>query len=664
MSAGTPSLLESLGARLETERVVEAPAVGSLMEFLTQHARAKTSTGAYVPYSLEGREALVEIIETFDHVFGTTTGKPLPDAQLDICGGAQFGKTILALNIGVFVTSRLWMNWGYYLPDDDLVQGIVDTKLRPDVIEQIEWLGPLMDVGKFENDRGKSVNRKGAFRVSDGKRKAFGMIRGMGKIPTSFSMDVAMEDEKDDIPEKNSKFLTGRMSAGNLRMRSSIGTQRVFGRGQHGQWKAGSQGRRMFDTSKGPIALEEHWPQVCRMQMGDAPSIDDPKLAHTGLFHGDDGKQYEPDPGSTYYLAHPATGEPIDRKGGRWEHARPERIKQRHWTWRVAQLAIAAIDLNGIVSRWAAAVKDPESMIVFQCDVLANPANTSQGLTDQIIARSRDIEKFDARLSRKDNAAIYCGIDTGDRNWFTAREVDGPASKRIIWAERIALGDLVRRSVYLAKLLQADFTAIDARPAASEARQIVWDLCGLLATEWPQIEDVDGTRIILPGGVEWNGPAKQWRGIKAAVVEFGLKPGSGYEWRAGVHLEDGKKKLYPVLRCSREDSIQRVVNELLTPAENVNRVVDGKVLTEPVLRLPLAGPGHPPACEELGRHFLVGSERDEKGEYVDKCENHFLLSAAYGALAGEAGGRADRAPVTWRAVEAARPEYRRKGGLI
>jgi hypothetical protein len=185
-------ILSSIGQRLEAPTKGNAPKVASFMEFLTEHAKVKTPGGEYINYSLAGREAMIPIIETFDLVLGSHTGKPLPDATIDICGGAQFGKTILALNFGVYLTSCQFLNWGYYLPDDDLVEGIVDTKLRPDVLEQVEWLGPLMQVGKMDDNRGRSVNRKGAFQVSDGRRKAFGMIRGMGKIPTSFSMDCAM----------------------------------------------------------------------------------------------------------------------------------------------------------------------------------------------------------------------------------------------------------------------------------------------------------------------------------------------------------------------------------------------------------------------------------------------------------------------------------------
>ena len=292
-------ILDKLDKRLGEPTKGNAPKVASFMEFLTRHARVKTAGGEYVPYSLAGREALIPIVKTFDLVLGSETGKPLADASLALCGGAQFGKTILALNFGAYVTSCLFYNWGYYLPDDDLVEGIVDTKLRPDVIEQIEWLGPLMQVGKMEDKRGRAVNRKGAFQVSDGKRKAFGMIRGMGKIPTTFSMDVAMEDEKDDIPAKRSKYLTGRMASSNLRMRVSIGTQRLHSAGQQKEWEDGSQGVFVFATGGGrEISLEDNWPQICRMAVDGTPAASDPKLTLAGDFRDDAGKSWAYEPGA------------------------------------------------------------------------------------------------------------------------------------------------------------------------------------------------------------------------------------------------------------------------------------------------------------------------------------------------------------------------------
>jgi len=54
----------------------------------------------------------------------------------------------------------------------------------------MEWFARMVQIGKALNKSGRAVNRKGAFLVTDGRRKAVGMIRGLGKVPTTFSMDV------------------------------------------------------------------------------------------------------------------------------------------------------------------------------------------------------------------------------------------------------------------------------------------------------------------------------------------------------------------------------------------------------------------------------------------------------------------------------------------
>jgi len=57
------------------------------------------------------------------------------------------------------------------------------------------------------------------------------------------------------------------------------------------------------------------------------------------------------------------------------------------------------------------------------------------------------------------------------------------------------------------------------------------------------------------------------------------------------------------------------------------------------MRLPRRVPGAPGVLETLDAHLLAGSQRtkDEKtgelGDYVDGCDNHFLLADAYSALA-------------------------------
>ncbi|MDR3456133.1 MAG: hypothetical protein P4N60_01700 [Verrucomicrobiae bacterium] len=98
------------------------------------------------------------------------------------------------------------------------------------------------------------------------------MIRGLGKVPTTFSMDVAALDEVDDIEPRMLKFVRGRLTASELRFVLKIGTQRVHGRGMNKAWKEGSQGVFVFTCPKcGRIHnAEEEFPQIVRMKRGEA----------------------------------------------------------------------------------------------------------------------------------------------------------------------------------------------------------------------------------------------------------------------------------------------------------------------------------------------------------------------------------------------------------
>ena len=639
------SIVAQLAGGLDASSSTSVPEIGSFMEFLTTQAKVKIPGGEYVQYSLVGREALIPIIETFDLVLGSHTGKPLPDSTIDGCGGAQIGKSVLALNFGAYATACLHYNWGYYLPDDDLVEGIVDTKLRPDVIEQIDWLGPLMQVGKMADKRGRSVNRKGAFQVSDGNFRAHGMIRGMGKIPTTFSMDVVMEDEKDDIPAKRSKFLTGRMTASNLRLRSSIGTQRLHAAGQQKQWEDGSQGIFLFDVGDGrQISLEENWPQCCRLALDGVPSPTDPKLTLAGDFRDDAGNAWAYEPGAPYYFADPETGAVVDRFKPICKHLRPDRIKLNKWAWRLSQLCMGAMPVNQFVSRWQDAVKDPEMMVVFRCDVLAMPSNTEQAISPEIILRARTVEApYDLSLAPA-TVPRYGGMDTGNRCWMVSRDVFSESRKRINWAEQIPLSQMVARAVVLYHKLGLSCLAIDANPAVEQARAICYELNGLKGLDWrPFNGRPDDATLKFPSGLTWNGREKRWEGLRCFVVEFAVKPGGGIVHKLGVDPQGGFNQFYPKIQCNRFESIDRVVNEFLTPAENVIRVVDGKLLDEPVMRLPRREPGCLPIIEILDSHLITGSKRDagpdgEAKDYVDGCENHLTLADAYSALAEMVGG--------------------------
>jgi len=335
---------------------------------------------------------------------------------------------------------------------------------------------------------------------------------------------------------------------------------------------------------------------------------------------------------------------------------------------RISQMGIAAIELIQIVAHWSEAVKNPEEMIVFCTDRLAIPRSTLQQLDHAIIERARSIERFPLSTAVRPGSARYGGLDTGDRCWFSSREVDSPLVKRVNYAEQIALGRVKARAVELFHQLALSCLFIDARPAAEEAREITWAIHGLL--EYPaallNLPEAETSVVTFgPGGLVWDGKAGVWRGLKAAVVEFALKEGQGVRHKLGKTQEG---KYFPVIQCNRDETIAGVVQELLTPKEGILHVVEGKVRQDPLLRLPMVGPGSPVAAELLGSHFLTGSKKEVKKEsdeqhYVDKVENHYLLSGGYARLAEQIGGKSRALPFSFERLSsrdvAAEPRIRR-----
>lgn len=620
---------------------VDVPAVPSFRAFLEGHARVKTGSG-YAPYSFAGREVLSWVVDRIDAILGSNGGAPVTDAALDICGGAQFGKTVLVLNLKAYATGVLFRNVAYYLPDDDLVQGIIDTKDRPDVIDQIPWYAELCTIGKTVNASGRAVNRKGAFMVTDGRRSAQAYMRGMGKIPTTFSADIVIEDEKDDIPEARAKFLAGRMTSSDLRFHISIGTQRYHGAGQNKQFERGTQhvGLLACPGCGARHNPEESWPGICRVAVDGRRAPGDPRLTLEGDFRlpGDAAAAaavpFAHD--ATYYLACPACGAALDRADIVFEPRRPEREKLRRWSVRVSQLSCSAIDLVQIVADWCQnAVRDPESMRAFCCDRLALPKSTAQALTPQLVQRAQAAEPVTLSLAAPAGAAVYAGLDTGDRCWFVARAVLGPARKRLLWAEQISAERVRARVPQLCATLGVAALFVDAGPLRDLARDLALQLNGLAGAAAQRVDDPQRAYLALTPAVAWDGPAGRWRGLKAACVEFSLRDGQGVRHKLG-QTQDGA--FYPLIAADREETIQRIVNELLTAAEGVVEVLDGKLRTEPSFRLPSSVPGAPAVVETYLAHLLSGSRKertaDGKSErFVDGIENHFLLATAYAGLA-------------------------------
>jgi len=655
---------------------VDVPPRASFEEFLLKDARVpdQTRPGEYTAFSFAGREAIRLIVRRIDEVLGSHTGTPIKDARCGVAGGAQWGKTILELNFAGYATGQCFLRFGMFLPDEALAAGMVDTKLRPDVIDQIEWLAQMTQIGKAVNKSGKSVSRKGAFMVTDGKRRSYGLVLGLQKIPTSYTLDIAAKDEVDDIPDKTGKFVRGRLTSSPLRFSLDIGTQRIAGRGMNKVWKDGSQGvillgsnlninraesgERMLVRNTEPgdeisfqpagwINPEEHFPQIVRRQLGEAPSPRDPKLTWSGAFKrdGDEAQSWKYDRSATYYLAHPDTGAPLNRKHPLGYHRKPEKLDSENWTLRISQLSIDAISVaqlvHGFCDEDEGAISSPDAMIVYRCDVLALPQSSAQALTPEIIQRAQSIAPFHLRLTREDGRPTFGGLDMGDQCWFMAREREHAARKRASFAAKIPAADVVRRTISLFEAIGLEALFIDQRPLVSESRTIALTLNGLAAIEeaaWPVASSLADKEayITFPGGLTWDGRNGRWRNLRCAVVRFDKKKlGGGIEHGFDKYDEGGVTKFVPLINVNRFETIDRVVRELLTPAEGTQEVIAGAMREEPALLLPI---GNDPMVNLLTSHLVTGSEREKEkdgslGDYVDACINHLLLANGYSALA-------------------------------
>lgn len=630
--------LDRLAAKTSTDaRAVAAPRVATFREFLLDHARVPVGGGRYGPYTFVGREALAEVVTCIDTVLGAAGGTPLKDSEIVLAGGAQFGKTILEQNLAAFLTAVRFLNCGVYLPDDGLADTIVDAKFRPDVVDQVPWFAEMTQVGKSVNKSGKAVNTKGAFLVTDGERRAIGMFRGLKKVPTSFSLDVVVRDEEDDIPRDKAKFLSGRLTTSALRLQIIVGTQRVHGAGQNKKWEEGSQGV----MSVGGLNPEEHWPQICRAQLGPEPASTDPQLTFDGDFKRPGSTEvaatYLPD--GKYYLAHPDTGTPLDRHRVTWTHRRPERLALRKFSYRISQLGIPAIDLAQIVAHWTRAVADGEEMISFCCDRLALPRSAAQALTAAVLDRARTVEPFEFGAFTP-GTPRFGGLDMGDRCWLTIHEKHAD-HRRVVRADKVAAGDVVSRvhGLFQAHGLTALF--IDERPLVNESRTLALLLNGLEGVAFPRVDWASReTFVTFPGGLSWDGRNQRWSNLRCAVVRFTRnKLGQGVQQSVVTFEEGGQTKAVPCIECNRFETIDRVVREFLTPTENVIEVVHGAVRQTPATLLPKRVPGAPGILETLDAHLLAGSQRvkdaatGELGDYVDACENHLLLARGYATLA-------------------------------
>lgn len=662
-----------------------APNVRSFREYLLASARVPLRNGAYGPFRFENRAPLEFIVGIIDKVIANclhgkaveidgVAFKPgkLKGAIITVGGGAQFGKTVLVLNFQGFATFVEFVNFGYYTPDQELLAKIVDTKFRPDVLDQNPWMSALVQLGKAENASGKSVNRKNSYQSSQGKRKAFGHFCGMQKPPTTISLDAVALDEVDDIPARNMGYVDGRMTGSRLQLKFEIGTQRIAGAGQNARLKAGTFHVRVYRCPGcgKEWCLEEEFPRIVRVAQSRSQT-GAPITAEMGH-----------DRNAHYYCACPDCGCELDRDAGRYVAKNPHKLKDAHFSVRVSQLNISAISLQEIVGAWYAAMSDPsgDALVAFYCDRIAMPhAGAAQPITQKVLDDCRSLglaEKPEAAqpyamslggargatrptAGQPEASGRFAGMDTGPRCWFWCDEVRGDLVSACVWAELIASGNTTTRVPLLMENLGVSCLFIDAGGEPDLTKRLVLALNGLenyTPPVMPRNELLKARLSNLGAGISWDGDGGHWCGIRAAAVLFVAGEAKGIEQTIGFTQEG---RIYPLIKCNRSESIQTAVNDFLTPHEGVLEMVPcGGVSTSPAnktaaeskslrtlprARLPQTymGPGVTQAV--LDGHLLnLRKERNAKTgkeDWVDQVENHLGLAKTYARLAVIAGSR-------------------------
>ena len=328
------------------------------------------------------------------------------------------------------------------------------------------------------------------------------------------------------------------------------------------------------------ISPEDEWPGVCRLQTGGAPSPDDPRLTLAGDFKsaGEEGDR-----------RHAQAWQPLlsrlsvlrRRAGSRrrgLQAARPEMAALGKFGVEVSQIATPAIGLTQIVAAWASAVADPDKMTAFRCDRWRRRAAHRAG--PGILDRCREdyaLSVVPTGLPR------FGGLDTGDRLWLVARESESAFASALH-----GLSNSVRRPP--ASVCPALRCARPHLPFC-RYRQRARDGARHRASHQParqRAADPRGKQI-RPHRLRRrsrSGTARAGAGF-APRVEFSLKPGGGIVHELRLTQEG---HAYPVIRANRDETIQRAIDEFLCYDDGLVAVVDGKIRTAPVMRMPAACP--------------------------------------------------------------------------
>jgi hypothetical protein len=272
---------------------------------------------------------------------------------------------------------------------------------------------------------------------------AFLYLLGLTSINNAVSipLDASLYDEVDILPAENLTWSEDRIAASGLRlrlffsvgMRPGAGIDARFQEGTQSLWVVGCEGCRREHV------LEERFPECVR-----------------------DGR-----------LVCPACGRPLEADGGRWVDSYPARRREARLSFRLPQLAVPALSLGHIMSRYREALASRRLMSRFRCSVLAQPdGGDLQPLDARALAAARG--DFDlAQGLPPHGVARFAGVDCGDAAHLAVAERSGE-EYRFVYFEEIDSDRLVERVEALWERLGLNALVVDAKPLRATARKLAY----------------------------------------------------------------------------------------------------------------------------------------------------------------------------------------------
>jgi hypothetical protein len=399
-----------------------------LLHFLEQEVPTDATDGRY---SLAGHEPLRGIVKLLEQI---VIGRE-SESRVDVCKGEQLTVTTSAIGFGLWAVADQGYNVGYFLPSDKDASEIGMARLNP-ITAHSEYLTALMADADVERGVLKQIGKKFLYLV------------GLNKIPATRPMDIQISDEVDLTSEAMRKWKRGRMRHSRLRVefdfsapyRQDSGIAKRYDDGSQRKWlvKCGACG-------KDDIILEEVFPDCLRQ------------------FNG------------TWVRVCPSCHKKLDvadPKRARWVAMKPDREKERHYSFRLSALAVEAIDANGIRKSYDDALDDPEAMAIFDRTVRAIPnAGALQPITDVELRR---MERDYVLVCERPSNPVFVGGDVGNACWIWFEEWLPEGRPRLVWAEKIHSDRWVERATSLIAKFRPRFGVIDMMPLFSDARKIAY----------------------------------------------------------------------------------------------------------------------------------------------------------------------------------------------